>query len=247
MSVHIGQIVSGAPLTDSSPLGREIKGVLFDVDGTLYYQHPVRFLVIAQLVLSHLFRPKEIYCKIKILRHYRRAQEDLRDQGPAAHNNRIRQIQRCARRSNASQRQVAEVTAFWFDKCPLRYLSWFRRRGLTESVRALHARGIVLGVFSDYPAQEKVQALGLSHCFAAIVSAHDADVPAFKPHPGGFLLAAARMGLAPEKILYIGDRPEVDGKGAAQADMQVALVRGFGRLAELEALLTAAPSRNGLR
>jgi putative hydrolase of the HAD superfamily len=50
------------------------------------------------------------------------------------------------------------------------------------------------------------------------------DVNAFKPHPRGFLAAAERWGLAPDSILYVGDRPEVDAVGAAAAGMRCVVI-----------------------
>jgi FMN phosphatase YigB (HAD superfamily) len=57
-----------------------------------------------------------------------------------------------------------------------------------------------------------------------VVDATEADVNAFKPHPRGFLAAAARWGLEPGAILYVGDRPEVDAVGAVAAGMRCAVI-----------------------
>jgi putative hydrolase of the HAD superfamily len=46
-----------------------------------------------------------------------------------------------------------------------------------------------------------------------------------KPDPVIFHAAAASLGLAPADVLYVGDHPEADVIGAAQAGMQTAWLR----------------------
>jgi len=40
-----------------------------------------------------------------------------------------------------------------------------------------------------------------------------------KPNPRGFEVAAAKMGLIPEQVVYVGDREDVDAVGALNAGM----------------------------
>ena len=67
-------------------------------------------------------------------------------------------------------------------------------------------RGIKLGVFSDYPAQEKLKALGLDSYVRLVLCSTDKEINAFKPHPRGYLRACEQWGLQPQEVLYIGDR-----------------------------------------
>ena len=50
------------------------------------------------------------------------------------------------------------------------------------------------------------------------------EINAFKPHPHGFLHACERWGLQPEEVLFVGDREDVDARGARNAGMPCALV-----------------------
>jgi putative hydrolase of the HAD superfamily len=79
-------------------------------------------------------------------------------------------------------------------------------------------------VFSDYPAEDKLRALGLGDHFDVVVSAVDPDVGAFKPDARGFLVAAGRWNLQAGEVLYVGDRPDVDARGAAAAGMPCAVL-----------------------
>ena len=55
----------------------------------------------------------------------------------------------------------------------------------------------------------------------------DKEINAFKPHPRGYLRACEEWGLQPQEVLYVGDRPEVDAKGAKAAGMPCMMVGGL--------------------
>jgi HAD superfamily hydrolase (TIGR01509 family) len=97
---------------------------------------------------------------------------------------------------------------------PLRHLLRCRYSGLTALFEGIRKSGRSIGVFSDYPAEEKIKALGL---FAdAIVTA--ADVGALKPDPRGLELVIRRANASPARTVMIGDRIDRDGFAAQRAD-----------------------------
>jgi FMN phosphatase YigB (HAD superfamily) len=57
----------------------------------------------------------------------------------------------------------------------------------------------------------------------------DPEIDAFKPHPRGFMRACEQWGLAPEEVLYVGDRPEIDAAGAVTAGLHAVIIGGSGR------------------
>jgi HAD superfamily hydrolase (TIGR01509 family) len=119
---------------------------------------------------------------------------------------------------------MEEVVAEWIVQRPLKYLPSVVRPGTRETLEALAASGLKVGVFSDYPAEDKLKAMQLDHLVSLTIDATESDVNAFKPHPRGFLAAAERWGLAPDSILYVGDRPDVDAVGAAAAGMRCVVI-----------------------
>ena len=123
---------------------------------------------------------------------------------------------------------VTDLVAEWMMQRPLKYLSWCRRRGLLEVLDALSREGVRLGVLSDYPPASKLDALGASRYFSLVLCTTATDVNALKPHPRGFLAACERWGLQPHEVLYVGDRPEVDGEGATAAGLSCAIIGGRG-------------------
>ncbi|MEK1904594.1 MAG: HAD family hydrolase [Pseudomonas sp.] len=92
--------------------------------------------------------------------------------------------------------------------------------GAVELVRALHARGIRLGILTRNAhelALLTLAAIGLGDCFAsADVIGRDEAIP--KPDPDGLLQLAARWGVAPGELVMVGDyRFDLDCARAAGA------------------------------
>lgn len=203
---------------------QNIKGILFDVDGTLYYQTPLRLIMILNLFLSNFWRPKELKGLIKIISTYRWAQEQLRKNNISDGNNAQQQLILTVKKTGISTDKVAKTISEWFEKKPLKFIRICRRFGLKRTLIKLQTRGYKLGIFSDYPAKEKLSSLGVINFFSTIVPAYHDEIQGFKPNTNGFIVAAEKMKLQPSEILYIGDREEVDGVGATNAGMHVQMV-----------------------
>ncbi|MEV6765853.1 HAD family hydrolase [Streptomyces sp. NPDC051105] len=143
---------------------------------------------------------------------------------------------------------------------------WFRRyRTHYEAVWALFPdvlpaldalaagyRHAVLSNSSLHVQDHKLRTLGVHDRFEAILCAVELGVS--KPAAGAFLAACAALELAPHEVAYVGDHPEIDGRGAADAgllsvwiDRHGASTRGdasagphrIASLAELPAILRA--------
>ncbi len=67
-----------------------------------------------------------------------------------------------------------------------------------------------------------LQRIGIDHFFHAAVSAADAGVA--KPHAGIFAAAVDHAGVAPDEVLHVGDHPEIDVVGAAEAGLRTAWI-----------------------
>ncbi len=206
-----------------SPAG--IRGVLFDVDGTLYRLGPMRRrmmleLLLAPLTLRSWTRARRTW---RILRCFRREREHLRGDRGAAVGLEQAQYEVVAKRLDLPVTEVAAIVEEWMFRRPLHLLLRCRRRGLVELLSELAERGLRLGTFSDYPVHNKLCALRIEQYFAVRLCATDARVDAFKPDPAGFQLGCQELGLPPEQVLYVGDRAELDAVGAAAAGMDCAI------------------------
>jgi putative hydrolase of the HAD superfamily len=108
--------------------------------------------------------------------------------------------------------------------------------------------GLRLGIFSDYPAEAKLNALGISSYFETVVCSRDPQVQRFKPNPKGLQVVAQRLGVDCRRTAYIGDRPEIDGVAAHKAGMRSFIIRGCRRFPAFSQLLNeTAPARANRR
>jgi putative hydrolase of the HAD superfamily len=203
-----------------------IRAVLFDVDGTLYHQGPLRLLMAAELAALPLSRvslaePPRVW---RALRVFRRVREELRAAPRGGESLADLQFRVAAERAGVAAGELKLLVQEWMFGRPLRYLRRCRRAGTEEFLGFLAERGIPAGAFSDYAATEKLAALGLAGRFEPVLGATDPEVNAFKPHPRGFLRACELWGVRPAEVLYVGDRPEVDAVGARAAGMACVIV-----------------------
>ena len=217
-------------------LQHNIKGILFDIDGTLYHQFPLRCIMGILLVSCNIFNPKSLLKKIKIILQYRKAQEVLRN---LPDNEKLcfeSQIAFASNKLNESPKLVKETVLEWMYSRPLKFIRYFRRRKAECVIKKLYNNNIRLGAYSDYPGVPKLKALSLLKYMSVVSCSTDKDIKSFKPEPKGFVITAQKMGLKPSEILYVGDREEIDGIGAKRAGMQVVIINSFEELLDFPLL-----------
>ena len=209
---------------------REVRAVLFDLDGTLYRQARLRALMALELLSLPLQGPFRAPRRWRALQAYRSAQEHLRGAGAEAASR--TQADMAAAASGLSVAEVEALVAEWMSERPLKYLQFCQAAGLTGLLERLQRMGLRAGILSDYPAGAKLRAMGLEDRFWPVLCASDPEIGVFKPAPRGFLRACELWDLEPAHVLYVGDRADVDAAGAAAAGMQCAIIdRRAGRRA----------------
>ncbi|MFF5535198.1 HAD family hydrolase [Streptomyces cinerochromogenes] len=85
-----------------------------------------------------------------------------------------------------------------------------------EALSASH-RHAVLSNSSITVQEHKLRTLGLLDRFESVLCA--AELGVSKPEPGAFLASCEALGLPPHEVAYVGDHPEIDGRGAAEAGL----------------------------
>jgi HAD superfamily hydrolase (TIGR01509 family) len=176
-----------------------------------------------RLLWSHAMRPAHGWRTMRALSAYRKAQERLRD-GSVSADLAEAQIRLASEETRIDRDFVSECVVRWMEQEPLSLLSGLVWPGLTDFLDACKARGLRLGVLSDYPAEAKLEALGLRGVFDVVLCAQAPDVGVFKPHPRGLEVALARLGAAPAEALYVGDRIDSDAAAAAAAGVSCAIL-----------------------
>jgi HAD superfamily hydrolase (TIGR01549 family) len=196
----------------------ELKLVVFDVDGTLYDQRGLRFCMLREMLIFAI-RNRTVEF-IKILRVYRHIREELGDLLQEDFEQAL--IARTAASVGCSEEQVRSTAEEWLEKRPLRHLVRYRYPQLPELFQALRNQGKKIGVYSDYPASRKLEALELDA--DVIVCATDKDIGVLKPQAKGLHVLMLRAAMNPAETIMIGDRWERDGLAARAANVR-ALIR----------------------
>lgn len=189
----------------------DIRGVLFDLDGTLLDTAPDLIRVLNQVrveqgrppVPHELARTQVSHGSSGLIRL---GFPDL--DGDALETLRLRLLE-------LYSAQLAIDTAL-FDGCE-------------ELLRALQSRAMPWGIVTNKPGfltTPLLAALGLDHRAGCVVSGD--TLPQRKPHPAPLLLAASQLSLPPQQCLYVGDA-ERDVQSARAAGMPV-LVARYGYL-----------------
>jgi len=191
---------------------------LIDLDGTLYFQLPVRAAMAAELVVAG-------WGAVRTLREFRRHHELLRRNPPDTLDPYRTQLERTAEALEHDLETVAEHVTEWMHVRPGRWIRLFRRRALLAEIEEHRNGGGKTALVSDYPASKKLDALGIRSFFDVVVASGEPNGPRrLKPNPEGYLLAAQALSVDPSRCLVIGDREDADGGAARAARMAFRLV-----------------------
>jgi FMN phosphatase YigB (HAD superfamily) len=186
--------------------------IVFDMDGTLYDQSPLRWRMAAMLA-GEIIRSRSTAVP-RMLNAYRRRREALAEAMEPDFALEQYRLPGC------DPDAVRAIVREWMERRPLPLLRRFRVAGADRLFARLSVSHIV-AVHSDYRVEAKLSALGLSARF--VVDAE--DVGRLKPHPAGLRWLMAAAGIDPDRTLMIGDRDDRDGEAARRAGVR-ALIRG---------------------
>lgn len=195
------------------------KGIIFDLDGTLYDRRcfsmfmALHSIVSANPLLS--LRARVLHNKFK--------GTDLKQQ-EAWERAYFRLLA-------AKSGQSAMFVEQWYRKWNCQLLEKILRRhyklrpGVNQALQELKNAGISLALLSDYPNVEgRMQALGLDRESFSFV-ASTIDFGAQKPAPRPFHEIAERLGFSSKEILVVGDKTDADGLGAERSGKDFFLLK----------------------
>jgi HAD superfamily hydrolase (TIGR01549 family) len=195
----------------------EIDLVVFDMDGTLYDQRSLRAKMLLQ-IMWHAFRSRSLHVA-RIILTFRKCREELADNN--VHDFGNQQYAVTAARHGCSITEVKEIVSEWIELRPLSAILACRYTGIELVFNALNSSGKTIAVLSDYPAEAKLDALGLKAHF--VVSALDEDVGRLKPDPTGLYKILKLVGTDVQRSVMIGDRFDRDGEVARRVGMRAVI------------------------
>lgn len=186
--------------------------IVFDMDGTLYDQPPLRRRM-AGLLAREAIRARSL-AVVRTLAAFRRQRESM------AHAVTTDFIVAQYRLPGQSPDFVRATVTDWMEQRPLAMLRDYRTPGAGALFRRL-ASSHMVAILSDYAAQAKLAALDLSAHYCVTAE----DVGRLKPDPAGLVWLMDQAKTVPQRTLMIGDRDERDGEAARRAGVR-ALIRG---------------------
>jgi putative hydrolase of the HAD superfamily len=110
-----------------------------------------------------------------------------------------------------------------------------------EMLEELAASGLRLAVVSNFDQRLRgiLRGLGIHRYFGAVTL--PADAGAAKPDRAIFEVCLKRLGIAPHRAVYVGDRAEEDVRAATGVGLHAVDVSGLATLAEIPARVRALP------
>ncbi|KOG34639.1 HAD family hydrolase [Streptomyces resistomycificus] len=128
----------------------------------------------------------------------------------------------------------AEADA-WFERYIAHYeTAWALFPDVLPVLDALATthRHAVLSNSSIRVQDRKLRVLGVHDRFEAILCA--AELGVSKPEAAAFLAACEALSLPPHQVAYVGDHPEIDGQGAADAGLLSVWIDRYGGTATVD-------------
>jgi len=186
---------------------------IFDLDGTLYYQKQLRLVMARRLALyylAHPFRIKELF----IVKKFREVREKW--DGDAGDTSLDEAQYKCvAEKMGSDTDTVRAVIKRWIYDNPLDALLKSRDSELAGLIGRIRDNNKSVVIFSDYPVEEKLSALGIEA--DGMFCSADEPIKALKPSPKGIEFILSELKVSAQNAVMIGDRMEKDGLSAQNA------------------------------
>jgi FMN phosphatase YigB (HAD superfamily) len=171
-----------------------------------------------------LLHPFKAIRHITILYHFRKDREHLRELDTNGVKLDEKQYDITAERLKLSKNYIKEIVEEWIYKLPLPYLKKSIYNGVEIFIKKCKNNNLLLGAYSDYPVDDKLETLGLKKYMDLSLCSTDPEINAFKPSTRGLELALTKWKVPSQNVLYIGDRLDVDAACAAKLGMPFVLV-----------------------
>jgi HAD superfamily hydrolase (TIGR01549 family) len=194
-----------------------LKGIIFDLDGTLYKMKWFFKPLIFFLLFPHSTR----LLKFLEARDYFSGIEMFNEENL---------LMSISRKLAEKEKISIQDALIWikgsFYKAFINVMPFYRfsRPYAKEILLELSKKQIKIAVLSDYSkVLERLNKLGYEETLFNTISSCE-SAGALKPHPRPFVEIADRWNINPSHILVIGDREDTDGEAAKKAGMQFILI-----------------------
>ena len=188
---------------------KDYKLIIVDLDGTLYYQKPLRIKMAFSLLFHYSFRPHKLK-ELFVIKDYRKIREKAVFNNQENIEDNI--VKTLCDKYKKDGKKIVDLIDFWMVEKPKKYIKKYQDKNLIDMLKNTQEEGVKIVVYSDNPATEKMKAIDL--CVDDVFSAGDKDICCFKPENKGLKAIISKFNISYDKVLFIGDRQEKDGKCA---------------------------------
>ena len=203
----------------------EYELIIFDMDGTLYFQKGMQIRMALRLIGHALLARKGIR-DLKLILKYRKLREEW-DTELSLDEDRL--FEKLSEASKVPVDTAQGVIQEWMFERPMDAVRLCRDEELVKTVERLRADGKQVIIYSDYPTEDKVRAVGLSGRIPQYYVGME-GINTMKPNPSGLLYIMSRY---PEtdrsKVIMVGDRVDRD-RAAADGAGIASIILGRFRL-----------------
>lgn len=191
------------------------KVIIFDLDGTLYYQYGVQCFMGCQMLLYyflHFWRWKELMA----IMYYRKIREkNIKNIVEDQYNI-------VAKKYKFEEEQVKMIVDTWLFKKPLNIIKIFKDKKLYKLIYKFKEMGMKIIIYSDYPTKEKLEALNIP--YDKTYDSTHSEINTLKPDPKGLQYIIKDNNLNKNEILFIGDRDSKDGQCARNCNIDYVIL-----------------------
>ena len=197
---------------------KDIKAVIFDIDGTLYtnyvmlWKTPLLYIRNILWILRFAKMRKKLRAHLDVLPAEMSTKE------------RLETFHKVGLSLFAKESKLPEDAAKYALQKHI-YKLWINavqyvplRIGMRNLLGELRRKGIKLGILSDFQAREKIEAWGLSPYFDSVVCAEDLGI--LKPNLDIFHYTFSTLNIKPQETVFVGNHLMYDGIGASIAGME---------------------------
>ena len=195
------------------------KLIVVDLDGTLYYQKPLRIKMAFSLLFYYGVRPHKIK-ELLIIKDYRKLREKTVFNNEENIEEKIAQT--LASKFKKEKEEIEKIVHFWMIEKPFKYIRKYEDKKLVGVLEKAKEKGAKIVVYSDNPADEKTKAINLA--FDGVFCATDKDICCFKPDFKGLKAIIDKFNVRTNEVLFVGDRQEKDGKCAEGAGVDFVIL-----------------------
>ncbi len=200
----------------------DIEAVAFDIDGTLYDQWRIHFSAILHYISHGVF-----------FLHFGLTRHEMHGMSPQEDFSKV-QAEKMARRLNCSyEHALSKLDRIVYKGLKKYFVNMPCIKDVPETFKKFKEAGFKVALLSDFPPEQKGDIWGVKPYCDAILGTE--ALGALKPDVHSFLKMAEILGVAPEKILYVGNSKKYDVIGSKRAGMKSAyLLSGFKRIFKLK-------------